>query len=146
MCALARGDPRVSINSTSAMSRYHTTARTSRGWTQQATAAATRGRTLSQTGLADELVKEIVYDGRLRTVAGTWRPSGRSRRALDVLVSCRSGGAWPAIPAPRAGFEPAAYSLGGSRSIRLSYRGRVGDYGSPMPDRASGVPPPARPA
>src|SRR5215469_10959573 len=28
------------------------------------------------------------------------------------------------IVAPRAGLEPAAYCLGGSRSIRLSYRGR----------------------
>jgi hypothetical protein len=28
------------------------------------------------------------------------------------------------LSAPRAGLEPAAYCLGGSRSIRLSYRGR----------------------
>jgi hypothetical protein len=34
--------------------------------------------------------------------------------------------------APRAGLEPAAYCLGGSRSIRLSYRGRNHPACSPL--------------
>ena len=34
----------------------------------------------------------------------------------------------PMILAPRAGLEPAAYCLGGSRSIRLSYRGRAARF------------------
>ncbi len=46
--------------------------------------------------------------------------SGMAKNICYVLV-------WrPEHMAPRAGLEPAAYCLGGSRSIRLSYRGLTG--------------------
>ena len=42
----------------------------------------------------------------------------------DATTGTRAPCAGARASVPRAGFEPAAYSLGGSRSIRLSYRGR----------------------
>jgi hypothetical protein len=48
--------------------------------------------------------------------------------AEEAIRRCGSGRNTRRFRVPRAGFEPAAYSLGGSRSIRLSYRGSRGEF------------------
>ena len=78
------------------------------------------------------------------------KPSGCRSKGCRRRTWRRSAAAPRKPEAPRAGFEPAAYSLGGSRSIRLSYRGRAsavepralpGGYGA-----RSANSPPAHPA
>ena len=53
---------------------------------------------------------------------------GMNKRALPVCSTAI--GRRPIAAAPRAGVEPAAFPLGGGRSIHLSYRGRGSDQRS----------------
>jgi hypothetical protein len=86
---------------------------------------------------AGEEVQEEFPAGDVSPRPGSGRLPRRAR------CSAWPAGCRPVVRAvrsrtPRAGFEPAAYSLGGSRSIRLSYRGSGGDDSPCASTRAGG--------
>jgi integrase len=66
----------------------------------------------------DEDTEEPERQVRVRSVSA---PRRRCRNKIGEACKVDSGSRVAEMP--RAGFEPAAYSLGGSRSIQLSYRG-----------------------